>query len=195
MSKDKELQVYEELILNVLTQIQKDHPLKKHVNREAWVEFSKNWREYNNVRNAYLVVDVGSNHITFNSDKGDQVTIQRSSWSDKCSRIKRRSILADTPVLREDTSKQFTLHYDLEILELKARIAVLEQSAEEKEKLSDIVEQLQQLTKEAFSAIHNLQECNAKIGDKMQQKHWHEGHEPQGGHEHSDSQTLAAGGH
>lgn len=188
MSKNKELQVYEELILNVLTQIEKDHPLKKHTNKLAWNEFRKHWKNYNNVRKEYVVVEVESNHITFNTDKGDTVTIQRSSWSDKCSRIKRRFNSSPEETSTKETSKQFTLHHDLEILELKARVKVLEQSTEvleaDRVHREDIVQQLQQLIKQAFSAIHNLQECNAKIGDKIAAKPWHEGHEPQGDYEH-----------
>ena len=89
----KGLQAYEILMLKVLVQVQQDHPAKKHTSNIVWQEFQQNLSEYNAAKS--LIVEVTDERIVFNSDSGSQISIKKSSWSDKCSRLKKRLNLAD----------------------------------------------------------------------------------------------------
>ena len=89
----KGFEAYERLILKVLMQVQQDHPVKKHTNKFAWDALQHNWRKYDTDKN--LIVEVTDERIVFNSDSGSQIPIKKSSWSDKCSRLKKRLKLAD----------------------------------------------------------------------------------------------------
>ena len=89
----KGLQAYESLILKVLVQVQRDHHAKKHISNIVWQEFQQNLSEYNAAKS--LIVEVTDERIVFNSDSGSQISIKKSSWSDKCSRLKKRLNLAD----------------------------------------------------------------------------------------------------